>query len=282
MYKKVYGIVHKIYFHAPYFVFYYLKRKNINAVYEILSDKLSCDVLKAYIRFNLYGDTKRLMELARPINLMYFDNSIFSLREDEVFVDMGALNGHDSKRFAKLTNNKYGAIYMFEPDPMSFSKSKDSAETLRNALLFNEACFDQNGEISFASYQWGGSRVSSIKTDETVQVKTVRLDDKNLNPAPTFIKMDIEGSEAAALRGAEETIKTSKPKLAVCIYHKPEDIYELPKLMASLLPGAKVYIRQYKNPKSKFLGSDLIRELTPAQYAGIRYDLVCYAVSEAQ
>lgn len=54
-------------------------------------------------------------------------------------------------------------------------------------------------------------------TDETVYDKE-----------PTFIKMDIEGSEQEALKGCKRILKELKPKLALCVYHKPEDLFEIP------------------------------------------------------
>lgn len=61
----------------------------------------------------------------------------------------------------------------------------------------------------------------------------------------TYIKMDIEGSELKALEGAKKTIQRNRPKLAVCLYHKFEDIVELPAYILELVPEYKFYIRHY-------------------------------------
>ncbi len=61
----------------------------------------------------------------------------------------------------------------------------------------------------------------------------------------TFIKMDIEGSELHALKGAYHTIKQNHPKLAICIYHSDEDMVEIPIWLYENFPDYKFYIRHY-------------------------------------
>lgn len=70
----------------------------------------------------------------------------------------------------------------------------------------------------------------------------------------TFIKMDIEGAELAALKGAKNTIKMYKPKLAICVYHNPLDIIEIPKLIKEIEPSYKLYLRHY----SKFYSDTIL------------------------
>ena len=84
----------------------------------------------------------------------------------------------------------------------------------------------------------------SDKGDFTVDVETIDnvVDSKRV----TFIKMDIEGSELSALRGAETTISKSKPKLAICVYHKPEDLISIPQYINSIVPEYKFFLRHHQ------------------------------------
>jgi hypothetical protein len=62
----------------------------------------------------------------------------------------------------------------------------------------------------------------------------------------TFIKMDIEGAELAALRGAKKTIIESKPKHAICVYHKPEDLVTIPQYISSIVKDYKYFLRHHQ------------------------------------
>ena len=82
----------------------------------------------------------------------------------------------------------------------------------------------------------------------TIQVDSI--DDIVKNNRVDFIKMDIEGAELNALKGAAKTIVRDHPILAVCVYHKREDLLEIPNYIHSLYEGYKFYIRAYGGPYS--------------------------------
>lgn len=79
-----------------------------------------------------------------------------------------------------------------------------------------------------------------------VQVRANSIDNLLGDECVTYIKLDVEGSELRTLRGAINTIKHWRPKLASSIYHKPEDIIELPAFVEDLDMNYKYYIRQYQ------------------------------------
>lgn len=84
-----------------------------------------------------------------------------------------------------------------------------------------------------------GSRFVDREND-FVEIETIALDGY-IEDKVTFIKMDIEGAEFAALKGAERIICNQKPKLAISVYHRREDIWEIPKLLLEYNPDYKFF-----------------------------------------
>jgi hypothetical protein len=87
----------------------------------------------------------------------------------------------------------------------------------------------------------GGS--STISENGDIEINTVALDEALAGERITCIKMDIQGAELKALSGAKELICINRPKLVICLYHKPEDIFEIPEFIIDLNLNYKIYIR---------------------------------------
>jgi len=81
------------------------------------------------------------------------------------------------------------------------------------------------------------SGVPTLTVDETVSRYGV--------PRIDFIKMDIEGSELAALQGAESSLRRWRPKLAISLYHRPEDFFTIPSWINSLGLGYRFFLDHY-------------------------------------
>ena len=76
-----------------------------------------------------------------------------------------------------------------------------------------------------------------------IPVKT--LDDLTTDERPTFIKLDVEGDELAALQGGRKTLKDSQPVVAVGVYHRPEDLWTIPLFLRDALPGHRMFLRSH-------------------------------------
>jgi hypothetical protein len=80
-----------------------------------------------------------------------------------------------------------------------------------------------------------------------IRIEVDSIDHVTQGEKVSFIKMDIEGAELEALRGAQNTIRQHKPKLAVCVYHMQEDLVTIPQYILSLREDYKLYLRHYGN-----------------------------------
>ena len=90
--------------------------------------------------------------------------------------------------------------------------------------------------------------MSSISEDGSTVIETRTIDSSvDSRERITFIKMDVEGAELQSLMGAQNTIQRYRPKLAICIYHKREDMTQIPLYIKSLIPDYKLYVRHYSN-----------------------------------
>lgn len=187
-------------------------------------------------------------EEAKPLE-QYFDLE-FPLDENEVFVDAGVYDGFSSISFAKKVNGKYRGIYAFEPDEKSFVRSECNFKKANlDVKLVEKGLWNDNDILTLSIHPTGNSRIA-INQSASQQYKSISvttLDDyfKDKEDKPTFIKMDIEGAELNALIGGENIIREYKPKLAICVYHKPEDLLQIPQLLVSYRPDYKIFMRKY-------------------------------------
>lgn len=187
-----------------------------------------------------------LASVAPAYNDQYFGPSFITYGEEEVFVDVGCCNLRDSINLRDHCPH-VKKVYAFEPDPENYKVCQRNKEKYHfsQAEILPFGAWSEDTTLHFTALGSGISRVSDIGE---VAVPVRAIDHViPLEEQITFIKMDIEGSELEALKGARETIQRCKPKLAICIYHKPEDMTEIPLYIHSLVPEYKFYVRHHSN-----------------------------------
>lgn len=164
---------------------------------------------------------------------------------EETLVDAGAFDGKTSMFFVQWAKNSNNRIFAFEPEECNREKCKKNLDSIHaDYKIVPVGLWDEEDTLKFAS---GASGASHVVDDAQEAYTTIRVNalDAVINEPVSFIKMDIEGSERRALIGAKETIKKYRPKLAISIYHKPEDIWELPSLLLEYVPDYTFYLRHY-------------------------------------
>jgi FkbM family methyltransferase len=179
----------------------------------------------------------------------YFEQEFFAFSDGEVYADVGCLDGDTIRQFSRACSGRYAKIFGFEPNPASYRATVDNLAKwgLGDAVVIPKGAWSSESELRFTSEYGadagaGGARIANFGE---ITVPTTTLDNALKDEPVTFIKMDIEGAELEALKGAEGLLKKQKPRLAVCLYHKPEDIVEIPEFLYRAGPDYRFYIRHH-------------------------------------
>ena len=193
----------------------------------------------------------------------YLPDEMFALSPGEVFVDCGAFDGDTLRDFLQEREEGFGHYHALEPDRQNFEKilscleaqppgirAKVTPRCLAVGSHAGEVCFDASGTAQSAMAESGGSVVPCAPIDDLFPGRE-----------PSYIKMDIEGAEGDALRGASQTIQAASPILAICVYHRFDHLWKLPLLIRSFSDDYRFFLRPHADPF---------------------WDLVCYAVPKAR
>ena len=195
-------------------------------------------------------DKERIVDVTGMMLSVYHRQQYFDLpvlrecREaHEIFVDGGCYDAANSRMFAEWADGCRKEVYAFEPDADNRKNCREVLEQTDQLSfrLLPKGLWSREDVLKFSANANEGSRFAE---DGTVHVPVTSID-QAIDQKVTFIKMDIEGAEYEALKGAEQTIRRHHPKLAISVYHKPEDIWELPRLILSFYPDYTFYLRHY-------------------------------------
>ena len=114
--------------------------------------------------------------------------------------------------------------------------------------FIEKGCWSKDGILTFYDAQSSSRIVGDAQiSNEYISVPVCSIDSELKGVVPTFIKMDIEGAEMEALWGAVEIIKSFKPRLAISVYHKPEDMTDIMEYLLQINPDYKFYLRHYSS-----------------------------------
>ena len=214
-------------------------RKGLEKVYHMLADDQSRSVFEKVVRSKLTGEITPLLECTCSVEDAW---GLFELGNDESYLDLGAYIGDTVERFLQFTDGKYRRIWAVEPDFKNYKRLLKNTETLQDITCFNCCVDDRCGE---RRYEMDGGRKSKALSEGGITIEARTVDDLLGGQAVSLIKIDVEGMEAAVLRGASESIRRYKPSMQISAYHRPEDLYELPLLIEKICPGAKIYMRRF-------------------------------------
>ena len=188
------------------------------------------------IKAEVFGSLYSIRE-----DLQYFD--VFSPTDNEIVIDAGAYDGATAIQFLKWGGGKVKKVYSLEFDPESAAKCKENLKPYADKIiLVDKGTWDKDEIMHIGTDGSSGSSTSIVGKTE---VHLTAIDNIVKDEAVTFIKMDVEGAELKSLIGARNTIIKNHPRLAICVYHKSEDLYEIPGYILSIVPDYKFLLRHY-------------------------------------
>lgn len=218
-------------------------------LYGRLKDARSREVFVSLLRYRILPYAQYLKSAFDGDHEQYFAPGIVACAEDEVFVDCGGFIGDTVQSFVRHCP-KYRHIYTYEPSAENLARCREAAAAFERVTV--RPCGVGKKEETVTFSQTGSS--SSFILDNThpqnvSEVKITSLDADIAEPV-SFIKMDVEGFEVDALIGAKRHIRDESPKLAICVYHLPSDIWEIPRLIDAINPDYDFYMRHYNAEQS--------------------------------
>ena len=186
-------------------------------------------------------------------NNQYFAITEFNFCDgNEIFLDAGAFVGDTSEKFIYNNFGIFKHIYAFEPGlkqlnamKIRFNRLKEEFAIDDNKIsIINKALSYKNDKLYLnTSVTFSGYNITQEKSEEIIDVISI---DNFLDGNPiTFLKSDIEGEEFNMLKGAENTIKKYKPKMAISVYHRPDDLLTIPKYIKELVPEYNFSLRHH-------------------------------------
>ncbi|WP_050008078.1 FkbM family methyltransferase [Butyrivibrio sp. WCE2006] len=242
-----------------------LNGKKVNKASEYIENNLSKVYLVSSIKYGEEIERQLLEKGVSKNNILnigkgfftalrnqYFDLPFITWNKNEIFVDAGCFDGETSLLLHELIKEKLKKVYAFEPMVNNLELCKKRLDTIgADYRIISKGLWDKQTEVYF-HISHGQYHITEKNIDSSFKILTTTIDDEIvLEDEVSFIKMDIEGSELHALKGAEKVIMKNKPKLAICVYHLHDDFYRIPEYILSLNLGYKLYMRHYGSNSSE-------------------------------
>lgn len=148
------------------------------------------------------------------------------VRPGQTVYDLGAHIGYYTLLASRLVGPD-GRVIALEPEPQNlrFLRRHLQLNRVTNVEVVEAAVTDSVGEISFEVGPTSTTgKVAAGGVASSLAVRCVTIDDLVLvqgMPAPDLIKMDIEGAEGLALRGAEQVFARYRPTIFLATHNPP-------------------------------------------------------------
>lgn len=216
-----------------------------------LTDAMSRRTLLARLTALVTLDRAALIEVSYPLSDFinaFAPGAGIVVRADEVFIDAGAAHGDTVNHFYQSCGGHYRAIHAFEPDASNFAALSMLCSFLPAASAYFAGLGERAGTLDFfedPANRFGSNFVARPASNDGVATPMRMMAIDDLADTPTLIKIDVEGFEAAVVKGAARAIASGAPNLTISAYHYPHDIAELTATVLAIHPYRYVGLRHY-------------------------------------
>lgn len=217
-------------------------RASYDWIHDRFHDDESRRIFAKLVAFRADYDIRHLDGFSWREDVQYFEDFLALRPDGESFVDVGGYNGFTSLEFIKRCPS-YRSIDIFEPEPANHDACTAALAGRPNVRIHRLGASSARATLYLES-QGSASRVSK---EGGLRIEVDRIDTV-LDAAgctPTFLKMDIEGEEPAAIAGAAGTIARFGPRLALSVYHKAGDFWQIPRQVLAIRDDYDIYLRHY-------------------------------------
>lgn len=232
-----------------------IHKKEFLEANELLCDEYSKKVFWGYVeaqKGNIDDDIRY------STSGTYF-NELTRKKRKGAFLDCGSYDGESAIAYMKFIGEEC-QVYAFEPDKKNYQNLVNKMRDKENFICVNKGCYSTEKQLSFSS---NGDMSSSLQENGSDIVEVTTIDKTIGDRKVAFIKMDVEGAELEALKGAQKVIERDMPVLAISAYHRQEDLI-------TLIP----YIHSLCNNSERY-------DLYLRHHGAVQTELVLYAIPTA-
>lgn len=211
--------------------------------YCLLEDEKSKECMTAYLRCKMSENIDDIIDVFEE-ELNYFNNPVFTLRGDEVYVDVGAYTGDSLELFLKETNQQYKKIYAYEPEKANFLLLKNYVEeqNLKNVVCEQIGTYNRKETLLFALDEESSGITSGGET-HSVKIEVNALDSLLEDEEVTLVKINFLAGVKETIEGMRRIMVQCKPKLVVTVGFDEYALLSIPALIKEINPDYRLFLR---------------------------------------
>lgn len=217
--------------------------EEFQSAYDLLEDEKSKEIFLRLANYRISREPDALIDLEESGQYFPHEQDLDLSAYSDCFMDLGAYDGDSLRGFVDYVAGKYGSIVAVEASRKNYESLLRQTQDVPRLEYHCVGVWKEKGELRFTV---SDAKNSFAAEDGSSVLSVDSIDNIMADRAVSFINMDVEGAEYEAIQGAEKTIRSFLPAMAISVYHKVEDLFRLQLLVESIAPGKyKYYLRHY-------------------------------------